>query len=135
MKIIHKLDCQPVCDNKTLKDIHKHATASLASPPAMSSTTEPKKLHIALFPWLAFGHIIPFLEVAKHIARRGHKVSFISTLRNIQRLPKIPEELNPMINLVQIPLPHVKNLPENAEATTDIPSHMIPYLKRALESR
>ncbi|XP_004289520.1 PREDICTED: putative UDP-rhamnose:rhamnosyltransferase 1-like [Fragaria vesca subsp. vesca] len=39
----------------------------------MSSTTEPKKLHIALFPWLAFGHIIPFLEVAKHIARRGHK--------------------------------------------------------------
>ncbi|KAI5324886.1 hypothetical protein L3X38_033959 [Prunus dulcis] len=31
----------------------------------MSSTAEPKKLHIDLFPWLAFGHIIPFFEVAK----------------------------------------------------------------------
>ncbi|KAL6220187.1 hypothetical protein ACLB2K_007944 [Fragaria x ananassa] len=96
-----------------------------------SSATKRKKLHIALFPWLAFGHIIPFLEVAKHIARKGHKVSFISTPRNIQRLPKIPETLTPLINLVQIPLPHVENLPENAEATMDVPHDVIPYLKIA----
>ncbi|KAL6227624.1 hypothetical protein ACLB2K_001581 [Fragaria x ananassa] len=95
-------------------------------------SSEPKKqLHIALFPWLAFGHIIPFLEVAKHIARRGHKVSFISTPRNIQRLPKIPETLTPLITLVQIPLPHVENLPDNAEATMDVPYDVIPYLKLA----
>ncbi|ONI02525.1 hypothetical protein PRUPE_6G204000 [Prunus persica] len=97
----------------------------------MSSTTEPKKLHIALFPWLAFGHIIPFFEVAKHVARRGHKVSFISTPRNIQRLPKIPQHLTSLINLVQIQLPRVKNLPENAEATMGVPYHIIPYLKMA----
>ncbi|KAM5577011.1 putative UDP-rhamnose:rhamnosyltransferase 1 [Rosa sericea] len=99
----------------------------------MSSTsaTKPEKLHIALFPWLAFGHIIPFLEVAKHIARRGHKVSFISTPRNIQRLPKIPQNLAPLITLVQIPLPRVENLPENAEATMDVPYDVIPYLKIA----
>ncbi|KAM5577085.1 hypothetical protein ABKV19_007764 [Rosa sericea] len=98
----------------------------------MSSTTDPKKLHIALFPWLAFGHIIPFLEVAKCIARRGHQVSFISTPRNIQRLPKIPTNLTPyLINLVQVPLPQVENLPENAEASMDVPHHIIPYLKLA----
>ncbi|KAM5577012.1 putative UDP-rhamnose:rhamnosyltransferase 1 [Rosa sericea] len=99
----------------------------------MSSTSaaKPEKLHIALFPWLAFGHIIPFLEVAKHIARRGHKVSFISTPRNIQRLPKIPQNLTPLITLVQIPLPRVENLPENAEATMDVPNDVIPYLKIA----
>ncbi|XP_062011100.1 putative UDP-rhamnose:rhamnosyltransferase 1 [Rosa rugosa] len=99
----------------------------------MSSTsaTKAEKLHIALFPWLAFGHIIPFLEVAKHIARRGHKVSFISTPRNIQRLPKIPQNLTPLITLVQIPLPRVENLPENAEATMDVPYDAIPYLKIA----
>lgn len=97
-----------------------------------TSATKPKKqLHIALFPWLAFGHIIPFLEVAKHIARRGHKVSFISTPRNIQRLPKIPQTLTPLITLVQIPLPRVENLPENAEATMDVPYDVIPYLKIA----
>ncbi|KAK9949357.1 hypothetical protein M0R45_004884 [Rubus argutus] len=97
-----------------------------------TSATKPKKqLHIALFPWLAFGHIIPFLEVAKHIARRDHKVSFISTPRNIQRLPKIPQTLTPLITLVQIPLPRVESLPENAEATMDVPYDVIPYLKVA----
>ncbi|KAI7745302.1 hypothetical protein M8C21_017223 [Ambrosia artemisiifolia] len=43
-----------------------------------------KQLHVAMFPWLAFGHIIPFLELSKFIAEKGHKVSFLSTTRNIQ---------------------------------------------------
>ncbi|KAJ6891900.1 UDP-rhamnose:rhamnosyltransferase 1 [Populus alba x Populus x berolinensis] len=56
-----------------------------------------------MFPWLAFGHIIPFLELAKLIAQRGHKISFISTPRNIQRLPSIPPNLTPRINLSSSP--------------------------------
>ena len=92
---------------------------------------EPKKLHIAMFPWLAFGHIIPFLELGKLIARKGHHISLISTPRNIDRLPKIPPHLAPLITLVKLPLPHVENLPENAEATMDVPYHIIPYLKKA----
>ncbi|KAJ0660082.1 putative soyasaponin III rhamnosyltransferase [Helianthus annuus] len=53
------------------------------------ATTEDdhKQLHVAMLPWLAFGHIIPFLELSKFIAQKGHKVSFLSTTRNIQRLP------------------------------------------------
>ncbi|OAY33493.1 putative UDP-rhamnose:rhamnosyltransferase 1 [Manihot esculenta] len=94
---------------------------------------EPKKLHVALFPWLAFGHIIPFFELAKHIAQRGHKISFISTPRNIQRLPKIPSNLAPRINLVSLPLPTVDHLPQDAEATSDLPSQKIPYLKIAYD--
>uniref|UniRef100_A0A2N9I8J3 UDP-glycosyltransferases domain-containing protein n=1 Tax=Fagus sylvatica TaxID=28930 RepID=A0A2N9I8J3_FAGSY len=58
-------------------------------------------------------------------------VSFISTPRNIERLPKIPPDVAPLITLVKLPLPHVENLPENAEATTDVPHHIIPYLKKA----
>uniref|UniRef100_A0A0R0KRD6 Uncharacterized protein n=1 Tax=Glycine max TaxID=3847 RepID=A0A0R0KRD6_SOYBN len=64
------------------------------------------KLHIALFPWPAFGHIGPFFELAKLIAQKGHKISFISTPRNIHRLPK---------------------------ATMDIPQHIVPYLKKAYD--
>lgn len=90
-----------------------------------------KKLHIAMFPWLAFGHMIPFLELGKRIAQKGHRISFISTRRNIERLPKIPPELAPWITFVKLPLPRLHNLPENAEATMDVPSHIIPYLKKA----
>ncbi|KAJ4825329.1 hypothetical protein Tsubulata_002663 [Turnera subulata] len=74
------------------------------------------QLHIAMFPWLAFGHMIPYLELAKLIAQKGHKISFISTPRNIDRLPKLPPHLSPLINLVKLPLPRIDNLLEGAEA-------------------
>lgn len=61
------------------------------------------KLHIALFPWPAFGHIGPFFELAKLIAQKGHKISFISTPRNIHRLPKVLENLQPLVDLIELP--------------------------------
>jgi len=85
---------------------------------------KPKKFHIAVFPWLAFGHISPFFELSKLIAQKGHKISFISTPRNIKRLPKLPPNLQPLVNLVELSLPHIDQLPENAEATMDIPTHL-----------
>ncbi|KAF9674552.1 hypothetical protein SADUNF_Sadunf10G0138900 [Salix dunnii] len=94
---------------------------------------EQGELHIAMFPWLAFGHMIPYLELAKQIAQRGHKISFLSTPRNIHRLPPLPPNLTPRINLVSLPLPHVENLPHNAEATADLPHDKIPYLKIAFD--
>ncbi|KAL0355099.1 UNVERIFIED_CONTAM: putative UDP-rhamnose:rhamnosyltransferase 1 [Sesamum radiatum] len=79
-----------------------------------------RKLHVVMFPWLAFGHIIPFFELSKFIAQKGHKVTFISTPRNIDRLPKLPPDLVSSIALVKIPLPKVEGLSENAEATMDV---------------
>ena len=92
-----------------------------------------EKLHVVVFPWLAFGHIGPFFELAKLIAQKGHKISFISTPRNIHRLPKVPKSLQPFLDLIELPLPRVEKLPENAEATMDIPHHLIPYLKLAFD--
>ncbi|XP_015890471.2 UDP-glycosyltransferase 91A1-like [Ziziphus jujuba] len=92
------------------------------------------KLHIAMFPWLAFGHMIPYLELAKLIAQKGHCISFISTPRNIDRLPRLPPNLSPFINFIKLPLPHQKNLPPNAEATTDLPLDKVPFLKKAYDS-
>ncbi|XP_022879673.1 putative UDP-rhamnose:rhamnosyltransferase 1 [Olea europaea var. sylvestris] len=91
------------------------------------------KLHVVMFPWLAFGHIIPFFELSKFIAQKGHKISFVSTPRNIDRLPKIPSHLVSSITLVKIPLPKVEGLPESAEATMDIRNEDIPYLKKAFD--
>ncbi|KAL6993225.1 hypothetical protein U1Q18_011340 [Sarracenia purpurea var. burkii] len=95
------------------------------------------KLHIVVFPWLAFGHMIPFLELAKFIAEKGHKVTFVSTPRNIERLPIPNLTSNPSssspIDFVTLPLPVVHGLPENAEATMDVRSSDVHYLKKAFD--
>jgi UDP:flavonoid glycosyltransferase YjiC (YdhE family) len=98
---------------------------------AQSSMAENKKLHIAMFPWLAFGHMIPYLQLAKLIAQKGHKISFISTQKNIDRLPKIPPHLSPLINFIKFSIPKAENLPQNAEATIDVPFEKVKYLQIA----
>ncbi|KAJ7953511.1 UDP-glycosyltransferase [Quillaja saponaria] len=94
-----------------------------------------KKLHIAMFPWLAFGHIIPYLELAKLIAQKGHFISFISTPNNIDRLPKLPSNIAPLIKFVKLTLPnnYQDKLPPNAEATSDVPKDIVPYLKHSYD--
>ncbi|XP_038701671.1 UDP-glycosyltransferase 91A1-like [Tripterygium wilfordii] len=101
--------------------------------PSMAESNQDHKLHIAMFPWLAFGHIIPYLELAKLFAGKGHKISFISTPRNIHRLPKLPPNIAPRIDFITLPLPHVHNLPQNAEATSDLPYDAVVYLKLAYD--
>ncbi|KAJ6940410.1 UDP-rhamnose:rhamnosyltransferase 1 [Populus alba x Populus x berolinensis] len=75
-------------------------------------------LHIVIFPWSAFGHILPFFHFSKALAEAGVHVSFVSTPRNIQRLPAISPTLAPLINLVELPFPALDvkyGLPEGAE--------------------
>ncbi|KAF2285303.1 hypothetical protein GH714_042345 [Hevea brasiliensis] len=91
------------------------------------------KLHIAMFPWLAFGHMIPYLELAKLIAIKGHQVSFTSTPRNIDSPPKLHPNLVPLITFVKLPLPWVDGLPAKAEATSDVPYDTVQYLKKAYD--
>ncbi|KAD7478526.1 hypothetical protein E3N88_01662 [Mikania micrantha] len=95
------------------------------------SLKDPKQLHVAMFPWLAFGHILPFLELSKFITQKGHKVSFLSTTRNIRRLPS--SHLSPLVNLVELTLPCVQELPQNAEATMDVHTDDVHYLKKAFD--
>ncbi|CAN6297386.1 unnamed protein product [Urochloa humidicola] len=91
------------------------------------------KLDVVLFPWLAFGHMIPYLELAKRLAVRGHTVTFLSTPRNIARLPPVPTHLSPRIRLVALPPPAVEGLPEGAESTTDVPPEQNELIKKALD--
>lgn len=100
-----------------------------------------RKLHVVMLPWSAFGHLMPFFQLSIALAKSGVKVSFISTPKNIQRLPKpAPEsEVAALINFVEFPLPapaaldNKLLLPEGAEATVDIPSENIQYLKIAYD--
>ncbi|KAL3834050.1 hypothetical protein ACJIZ3_008786 [Penstemon smallii] len=92
-----------------------------------------KILHVVMFPWLAIGHIKPFFRLSKSLAKKGHKISFISTPRNLSRIIKIPQNLTHLINLVPIPLPEVPNLPPDAESSMDVPHVKQQLLKVALD--
>ncbi|KAK4766336.1 hypothetical protein SAY87_007978 [Trapa incisa] len=89
--------------------------------------------HVMLFPWLAFGHMLPFLKLAKKLAEKGLRVTFVSTPRNIQRLLPISPNSLGNINLVKLPLPIVEGLPEDCEATTDLQPDKIEFLKKACD--
>ncbi|XP_015883971.2 UDP-glycosyltransferase 91C1-like [Ziziphus jujuba] len=93
------------------------------------------KFHIALFPWLAYGHLLPYLEVSKLLAEKGYRVTFISTPKNIRRLPKLHQALSDscLINFVELPLPEVDGLPNGVESTADISIQKVPYLKKAYD--
>lgn len=91
-------------------------------------------LHLALLPWLAFGHLIPFLQLAIALAKAGHRVSFLSTPRNIDRLPKVvPDSLLSLVTFVPIPLPRVEGLPEPAESTDELSWEQAGLLKAAYD--
>ncbi|KAI3945983.1 hypothetical protein MKX01_024739 [Papaver californicum] len=92
-----------------------------------------EQLHIVMVPWLAFGHLIPFLELSKSLAEMGHRISFISTPRNLQRLVQ-NQSSSPFINFVSFPLAKDDNLRDQAEATIDLPLEEVPYLKIAYDS-
>ncbi|WVZ60936.1 hypothetical protein U9M48_010890 [Paspalum notatum var. saurae] len=91
------------------------------------------KLNVMMFPWLAFGHMIPYLELGKRLAARGHAVTFLSTPRNVARLPPVPEHLSPRMHFVALPMPVVDGLPEGAESTTDAPPEKMELLKEACD--
>ncbi|KAF5768993.1 putative soyasaponin III rhamnosyltransferase [Helianthus annuus] len=100
---------------------------------SMEQTRDEKGLHIVMFPWLAMGHLIPFFHFSKILAQKGHQISFISTPRNLDRIPKIPPKLSHNIKLVSLPFPKVESLPEHAESSMDIPYQKAQFLKIAFD--
>ncbi|XVE65187.1 hypothetical protein DITRI_Ditri07aG0161000 [Diplodiscus trichospermus] len=92
-----------------------------------------KQLHIVVFPWLAYGHLMPFLQVSKFLAQKGHHIYYISTPRNLRRLPELPPQLCSGISFVSFTLPQIDGLPSGAESTSELPIHKVPYLKKAYD--
>jgi hypothetical protein len=91
-------------------------------------------LHIVVFPWLAFGHMIPFLDLSKRLARRGHAITFVSMPRNAARLQgSVPPELAARLRVVRLDLPTVDGLPEGAESTADVLPEKVGLLQKAFD--
>ncbi|XP_077240042.1 UDP-glucosyltransferase 29-like [Tasmannia lanceolata] len=96
--------------------------------------TKDHPLNVLMFPWLAHGHIIPFLELAKRLTQRNIFVYFCSTPINLSSIKQqLNEKAFPSIQLVEIQLPHLPNLPPKFHTTKSLPPHLMPTLKKAFD--
>jgi hypothetical protein len=85
-------------------------------------------LHLVICPWLAFGYLLPFLDLAEHLASWGHHVSFISMLCNIARLLLMRPDSALLLEFATLSFPRIKGLPEGAESTNDVPQDKFKLL-------
>ena len=96
-------------------------------------SSSPAPLRFVIFPWLGFGHLLPYLELGERLALRGHRVSFVSTPGNIALLPTLRPAAAPRVDLVAPPLPRVDGLPDGAESTNSVPHDKFELLFKAFD--
>ncbi|XP_062083964.1 UDP-glycosyltransferase 92A1-like [Humulus lupulus] len=91
------------------------------------------KESVVMFPFMAQGHIIPFLALALHIERKkGFSVTFLNTPLNIKKLrSSLPPDSS--IRLLEIPFSSSDHgLPPNSENTDVLPyTHVIRLIQAA----
>lgn len=97
---------------------------------------ERERMSVVMFPWLAHGHINPYLELARRLT------AVTSHLDVVVHLVSTPANLAPLachqtdrINLVSLHLPSssLPDLPPALHTTKRLPARLMPALKRACD--
>ncbi|CAL5384909.1 unnamed protein product [Camellia sinensis] len=95
---------------------------------------EKRKIKIFMFPWLAHGHISPFLELAMTLSSRNFMVYLCSTVVNLSCIKRrLTEKDANSIQLVELHVPTLPGLPPNCHTTKNLPPHLMPILKKAFD--
>ncbi|KAL0300155.1 UNVERIFIED_CONTAM: UDP-glycosyltransferase 92A1 [Sesamum calycinum] len=96
---------------------------------------EKGRKHIVLFPYMAQGHILPFLALAQHMEQKGYAITFVNTPLNINKLHKSLPPSSSNIKLVEIPFNSSDHgLPPHSENSDALPYYLIPCLLTACPS-
>ncbi|KAL8162086.1 hypothetical protein V2J09_013575 [Rumex salicifolius] len=91
-------------------------------------------LSIAMLPWLAHGHISPYLELAKKLTTKNFHIYLCSTPANLESIKtKLSVEYSDSIQLVELHLPCLPQLPEQYHTTNGLPLHLMSTLKQAFD--
>ncbi|XP_047979507.1 UDP-glucosyltransferase 29-like [Salvia hispanica] len=88
-------------------------------------------LSILMFPWLAHGHVFPYLELAKNLTKHNFTIFFCSTPIILQSLP-LPHHLP--ITLIPLHLPSPPELPPDLHTTKHAPPHRMPLLRETFHA-
>ncbi|KAK9281216.1 hypothetical protein L1049_004111 [Liquidambar formosana] len=94
------------------------------------SKYEKTELHVVMFPWFAFGHISPFIQLSNKLSAHGLKISFLSAPGNISR---IKSSLTLAAQIIPVPIPHIDGLPPGLDSTSELTPSMAELLKQALD--
>ncbi|KAL3645235.1 hypothetical protein CASFOL_010415 [Castilleja foliolosa] len=92
---------------------------------------------VVMFPWLGYGHISPFLELAKKLTtHHNFKIYICSSLATLTSIEhKITNRMSTSIKLVPILLHVFPDLPRKLHTTNGLPPNLMPRLKDAMQSR
>ena len=100
---------------------------------------EREHLGVVMFPWLAHGHITPYLELARRFTSTDRRaagdnidvtVHLVSTPVN---LSAISRHQTSRIRFVELHLPAAPGLPPELHTTKHLPPRLMPALKRACD--
>nr|AVW82184.1 UDP-glucosyltransferase UGT73C23 [Barbarea vulgaris subsp. arcuata] len=92
-------------------------------------------LHFVLFPFMAQGHMIPMIDIARLLAQRGVTITIVTTLHNSARFRNVLSraiESGLPINLVHVKFPYQEaGLPEGQENIDSLDSKelTVPFFK------
>ncbi|PON31767.1 UDP-glucuronosyl/UDP-glucosyltransferase [Parasponia andersonii] len=88
--------------------------------------SQAKQLHFLLFPLMAQGHMIPMVDIARMLAKRGAMVTIVTTPHNAARFERVLTraiETGLRIQIIQLKFPSEEaGLPEGCENFDMLPS-------------
>ncbi|KAK3029410.1 hypothetical protein RJ639_039754 [Escallonia herrerae] len=90
-------------------------------------------LHVVMFPFFAFGHISPFVQLSNKLSSHGVRVSFFSAAGNVDRILSMLDATNLTTQIVPLSIPAVDGLPQGLESTADMPQSTSALLLVALD--
>ncbi|KAK1382595.1 Glycosyltransferase [Heracleum sosnowskyi] len=89
-------------------------------------------ISVLMLPWLAHGHISPFLDLAKTLCTRNFSIYLCSTPINLDSIKtKITDKWSSLIHLVELDVPALPDLPPHYHTTNGLPPHLMVTLKTA----
>ncbi|KAK6138542.1 hypothetical protein DH2020_027709 [Rehmannia glutinosa] len=97
---------------------------------------EQPKFKILMFPWLAHGHIFPFLELAKRLSTRNFTIYLCSTPINLDSIKTSIDQKEYSsfdVKLVELHVPSLPQLPPEMHTTKNLPSNLLPTLLQAFQ--
>ncbi|KAL6977762.1 beta-D-glucosyl crocetin beta-1,6-glucosyltransferase [Sarracenia purpurea var. burkii] len=93
-----------------------------------------RTITVLMFPWLAHGHISPYLELAKKLTTRNFKIFLCSSPVNLDCIKgKLCEKYSESIELVELHIPILPDLPPHCHTTNNLPPRLMPILKQAFD--